>query len=425
MREGPEIDSAVLGTLRVGVAVLVDDVRHLDGPSPTEGAVRLRVTADTRDAPARGWISTANGVGEAMLDARDLLEYDKLLKSGHLGTLPPADSDAPAWTRRVEDAAGATSTCTFSVLLHRRPGSPLGIQVDHSDGRTLEVQVVAHGGAFASWNELHLHQQVCSGDRIVAVNGCSGNAAALVEELSTQEVLQVTLEREVPAKPPPTDGVEDPAPWAEPAAVASQPSLPSSEAARGVGATEGESPPLPPPAEPPPEPEEAEMEAGDLWEAEPWRESDSGEVIDPSSGVGSSSDDSYRKRDPGRWPLSGRHSVDAKGAAGDVGAEMELTVPVACRTEIARTELPAGQLCQRFCSAEDGGDSKLFGDGPAEQELLETICACREDGFLSALLAGCSVGSRRRGVHACTGAPAPEDQHAPRRGHRPSDALAS
>ena len=71
--------------------------------------------------------------------------------------------------------------------------------MDHKDGKTLLIEKV-NAGMVNSWNQEHPEQPVKPGDRIIAVNGASGDAMKVAGECKAASVLELTLRREIAAR---------------------------------------------------------------------------------------------------------------------------------------------------------------------------------------------------------------------------------
>ncbi|CAK0841652.1 unnamed protein product [Prorocentrum cordatum] len=101
---------------------------------------------------------------------------------------------------------GPTKAHEFVVWADMGRYTALGIDVSWEDGRTLFVNEVK-GGAVQEWNSGHLpHQQVAAGDRVVAVNGYSGDGermAELCRELADAQGRVLLHVRGPPPPPPP------------------------------------------------------------------------------------------------------------------------------------------------------------------------------------------------------------------------------
>mmetsp|Transcript_57304 Transcript_57304/g.166289 ORF Transcript_57304/g.166289 Transcript_57304/m.166289 type:complete len:163 (-) Transcript_57304:239-727(-) len=82
----------------------------------------------------------------------------------------------------------------FHAAIDRSSGDRLGVDIDHQDGKTLLVCAVGDG-LVKSWNDEHPDEQIRKGDRIVEVNGVSGNIFKMVEECKKKEVLRMGVVR--------------------------------------------------------------------------------------------------------------------------------------------------------------------------------------------------------------------------------------
>jgi len=83
-------------------------------------------------------------------------------------------------------------------------GQPLGLDIDWADGKSLYIKGVNSPGAIESWNKSQSAEQaVIPGCTVVAVNGVSGDPAAMVNQCRTHRRLQLLVR--VPPLPPATD----------------------------------------------------------------------------------------------------------------------------------------------------------------------------------------------------------------------------
>ncbi|CAE8673782.1 unnamed protein product, partial [Polarella glacialis] len=82
--------------------------------------------------------------------------------------------------------------CDFQVAVDMSQKPVLGLDVDWSDGKTLYIKSV-QPGAVNDWNREHLELVVRAGDRIVAVNGATGDAEAMVKECRAGGVLRMLV----------------------------------------------------------------------------------------------------------------------------------------------------------------------------------------------------------------------------------------
>eukprot|EP00929_Paragymnodinium_shiwhaense_P123379 TRINITY_DN97183_c0_g1_i1.p1 TRINITY_DN97183_c0_g1~~TRINITY_DN97183_c0_g1_i1.p1 ORF type:complete len:162 (+),score=38.61 TRINITY_DN97183_c0_g1_i1:113-598(+) len=123
-----------------------------------------------------------------------------------LGNLPSLSEDqqsttyikqAPASFGPAAPQAVQEQGEDFKVNIKKRPGARLGIDIDLSDGVTLLIETV-NTGLISEWNDADgatLGKKVQSGDRIVAVNGKSGDAQILADRCVKDDVLDLTLRR--------------------------------------------------------------------------------------------------------------------------------------------------------------------------------------------------------------------------------------
>lgn len=81
----------------------------------------------------------------------------------------------------------------FDVLVDRSNGASLGLSLDGTDGRSLVITVIEPGGLVHGWNEAHPAKQACEGSRIISVNGISGDAPSMAEEVQKLELLTLTV----------------------------------------------------------------------------------------------------------------------------------------------------------------------------------------------------------------------------------------
>ncbi|CAE8608328.1 unnamed protein product [Polarella glacialis] len=122
---------------------------------------------------------------------------------GHVVLVPdlqPVDSatdsamDSAGPEKLETPAAPPQADELFAVEVDRSDGTSLGLDVNYADGQTLLVRSV-DGGLFAAWNSSRPAMRVGPGDRIIAVNGRSGDAAALMDECRQRHRLCLTLQR--------------------------------------------------------------------------------------------------------------------------------------------------------------------------------------------------------------------------------------
>mmetsp|Transcript_30858 Transcript_30858/g.81785 ORF Transcript_30858/g.81785 Transcript_30858/m.81785 type:complete len:106 (+) Transcript_30858:82-399(+) len=81
----------------------------------------------------------------------------------------------------------------YTIQLDRAHGGKLGLDVA-PEGDTLTVRHVL-GGLAQRWNARNPESRVAKGDRIVEVNGFSGDVATLMERCKRDQVLVMRLRR--------------------------------------------------------------------------------------------------------------------------------------------------------------------------------------------------------------------------------------
>mmetsp|Transcript_69198 Transcript_69198/g.165929 ORF Transcript_69198/g.165929 Transcript_69198/m.165929 type:complete len:227 (-) Transcript_69198:160-840(-) len=82
----------------------------------------------------------------------------------------------------------------FEVCVERPPGANLGLSIDWDPSLVLHVEAVKPG-LIADWNEAHPGEEVESGCIITAVNGVSGDVAAMLDFIDTAPVIQLEVKR--------------------------------------------------------------------------------------------------------------------------------------------------------------------------------------------------------------------------------------
>lgn len=100
----------------------------------------------------------------------------------------------PEHCKTFEDETDVWQRTEVSIAVDRTEGARLGIDVDHSDGKSLLIEHVS-SGLVSAWNKEHPDMAVQEGDRLVAANGVRGDAIELVEECRKNAVLRLTVRR--------------------------------------------------------------------------------------------------------------------------------------------------------------------------------------------------------------------------------------
>merc|ERR1719410_3033989 len=83
----------------------------------------------------------------------------------------------------------------WDVTVSKEEGSTLGIDVDMGYGTVLPIYTVLEDGLVPDWNFDNPAQAVQVGDRIVEVNGVSGDSWAMVRALMGDPKLDIVFER--------------------------------------------------------------------------------------------------------------------------------------------------------------------------------------------------------------------------------------
>eukprot|EP00933_Yihiella_yeosuensis_P075781 TRINITY_DN852_c1_g2_i1.p1 TRINITY_DN852_c1_g2~~TRINITY_DN852_c1_g2_i1.p1 ORF type:complete len:647 (+),score=128.82 TRINITY_DN852_c1_g2_i1:31-1971(+) len=362
LEQDAAFNSKSLVSLRAGKLVAVKEIRDMTEPSGLGRALkRFKVVVETgRSAGKEGWVSSTDFHGETILDFRNQMEFEDLLRTCvNSGNFSEEEALTDEEIRAVE----------FEIELRRTPGTSLGVQVDHSDGQFLVVESVIEHGLLMEWNVAHPERAVQPGDRIFKVNDKGGSSEHLLAELSLDgdkhvRILRILAQEgfqqeEEAERIPEQEKIEDLSPIAPAGTEASSPEKESSMAEyqsfslRGLMAA-------------------AEESAVSL-------ENPTEEHIDPVSPV-------------------------TQEVPKDDAEEPKPSPPTRSREESNRPDpdratLPSASVCKHHGSlgipkairiSEEGTDCKLFLDTslPPDHEDLPVACPCREEGLLSSFF-GC------------------------------------
>lgn len=114
-----------------------------------------------------------------------------------LGFFTPVGFDSPL-------QVAAPTVGTFSFTIRKADEADLGLKLTMPEAGelTLVVEEVKVGGAVHSWNRLceghsstKTDKMVRAGDRIVCVNGASGDPKSMLHELQTKQLVKITIAR--------------------------------------------------------------------------------------------------------------------------------------------------------------------------------------------------------------------------------------
>eukprot|EP00928_Gymnodinium_smaydae_P074595 TRINITY_DN57629_c0_g1_i1.p2 TRINITY_DN57629_c0_g1~~TRINITY_DN57629_c0_g1_i1.p2 ORF type:complete len:160 (+),score=47.13 TRINITY_DN57629_c0_g1_i1:80-559(+) len=113
---------------------------------------------------------------------------------------PVAEVEKPATPRQAAEVKVASANDdVVTINLTRPPGSELGLDVDLQDEKTLLIDGIGKG-LVSEYNEKALAQDanayiVKTGDRIIEVNGVSGDSELLANRCTQDVELRVTIRR--------------------------------------------------------------------------------------------------------------------------------------------------------------------------------------------------------------------------------------
>eukprot|EP00927_Polykrikos_kofoidii_P049287 TRINITY_DN43365_c0_g1_i1.p1 TRINITY_DN43365_c0_g1~~TRINITY_DN43365_c0_g1_i1.p1 ORF type:complete len:163 (+),score=36.08 TRINITY_DN43365_c0_g1_i1:44-532(+) len=88
----------------------------------------------------------------------------------------------------------------FNVTIIKEKAKKFGIDIDLSDGKTLLIESISEAGLIADWNKTIAQDrgkkyEVREQDRIVIVNGISGDSQALADICVQDDRLELTIRR--------------------------------------------------------------------------------------------------------------------------------------------------------------------------------------------------------------------------------------
>eukprot|EP00435_Cladocopium_sp_Y103_P027712 s3001_g6.t2 len=115
---------------------------------------------------------------------------------------------------RVHSTRGSASMATkpgqWMVTVSISGSNRLGVDADWSDGKTLYIKAIL-AGAVHDWNKENPTKAVQPGDRVISVNGVTGDAQAMVREIKDRNLLlllfQKADEKMEDSEPVPVPGV--------------------------------------------------------------------------------------------------------------------------------------------------------------------------------------------------------------------------
>jgi len=151
--------------------------------------------------PAEQPVAGVECPGFEVASAAELKRGDKSEASAEL---KPGDKSEKNGKRKSSKRAvnsNPEGPFRFKLQMDRLPGVPVGLKLDSLDGVTCFVDSISKGSV-ETWNEFHTKPGdlvLQKSDRIVSVNGCSGNPDLMMSELKTATSweLEVLRPREV------------------------------------------------------------------------------------------------------------------------------------------------------------------------------------------------------------------------------------
>mmetsp|Transcript_6430 Transcript_6430/g.11764 ORF Transcript_6430/g.11764 Transcript_6430/m.11764 type:complete len:123 (-) Transcript_6430:49-417(-) len=106
---------------------------------------------------------------------------------------PPRTTHDAASLKEMK--AQGTTTKEWSVVLQKRPGASLGMDVDLFEGNLLIIYLVCAEGLAADWNKANPEKAIQKGDRVVEVNQKRGDAWQMAHACIDDEVLNMVVQR--------------------------------------------------------------------------------------------------------------------------------------------------------------------------------------------------------------------------------------
>jgi len=92
----------------------------------------------------------------------------------------PGESEGEPREKHDKKDSAEETRCMTINLIKTRGERKIGLGINHGDGKTLVILEVKEG-LVKQWNFTHPDQVVMQDDRIIEVNGITGDAAAMLE----------------------------------------------------------------------------------------------------------------------------------------------------------------------------------------------------------------------------------------------------
>eukprot|EP00401_Gymnodinium_catenatum_P071054 CAMPEP_0117569126 /NCGR_PEP_ID=MMETSP0784-20121206/58497_1 /TAXON_ID=39447 /ORGANISM="" /LENGTH=165 /DNA_ID=CAMNT_0005367089 /DNA_START=61 /DNA_END=558 /DNA_ORIENTATION=+ len=144
--------------------------------------------------------ANAQGTGDCV-DAATSQDFTDVIPQGDGNRIgkPTSEMTSSGESERVAPDAERRASDENSglvVTLDRSGGASLGIAVKkHRPDGKLYVHALGERGLVPTWNAANPSTEVSIGDRIVEVNGASGDPKLLIDEMHKVQVLSIRLEK--------------------------------------------------------------------------------------------------------------------------------------------------------------------------------------------------------------------------------------
>merc|ERR1712217_803632 len=163
------------------------------------GTVRRAADADGGPFPNEARVSPSSHRQPPSQAAASATAPSWTCKSCTYGNEQTADVCAACGTRRWETKweADPLAGQQFIVDIVRNPGDAVGLDIDHIDGVAAVIESVKPGGAIYAWNAQHAAYALKENDRIVEVNGATGDVKVLIQRLKSDVQWRLMIQRPV------------------------------------------------------------------------------------------------------------------------------------------------------------------------------------------------------------------------------------
>lgn len=114
------------------------------------------------------------------------------------GPPSPTAGGGGAQPNPEKQAALAGEGFLFEVVIEKKPPEKvtLGVDLDFRDRVTLEIEKI-NVGLIAEWNAAKPDKEVKLGDKVISVNGISGDAVKMIQACKENDVVKMSIRRPV------------------------------------------------------------------------------------------------------------------------------------------------------------------------------------------------------------------------------------